>query len=235
MAYCAVIGCWLWANRAHDLKDRVYGHLRPANLLCEFNCAFQIYDLIVSLLVPTLRHFDRIAHHTVAGILAYWSYKYHLLLYYSIFFFGVSEVSSIFLTFVEFFKEFPSLRDQDLNPFLSQVNEHSRTMFAVLFIAIRVVYWPYVSMQFWFDSLGALTNGGAHPVEITCVLLANIGLTLLQFHWGTIILRQIHKKLCVDRRLPVDQKEGYASIDGTGFPMHSTHKEDTPLMHKMDP
>mmetsp|Transcript_13172 Transcript_13172/g.21512 ORF Transcript_13172/g.21512 Transcript_13172/m.21512 type:complete len:192 (-) Transcript_13172:197-772(-) len=125
----------------------------------------------------------------------FWSYHDNLLQYYSIFFFGVSEVSSVFLTFVEFFKEFPRLRNPAINPYLTQVNEISRIMFAALFISIRVVYWPYISMQFWGDSLDALSRGRGYSFQLIFTMMANIGLTLLQFHWGSMIVRQIHRKL----------------------------------------
>eukprot|EP00468_Gymnochlora_sp_CCMP2014_P006596 CAMPEP_0167756790 /NCGR_PEP_ID=MMETSP0110_2-20121227/9576_1 /TAXON_ID=629695 /ORGANISM="Gymnochlora sp., Strain CCMP2014" /LENGTH=240 /DNA_ID=CAMNT_0007642929 /DNA_START=188 /DNA_END=910 /DNA_ORIENTATION=- len=201
MSWCATYGCWLWANRASEIKDRVYGYQYGACLLAEFNCAFQGYDLAVSIVVKTLRKADRLAHHTITTILAFWCYHYHLLLYYGIFFFGVSEVSSMFLAFVEFFKEFPKLRDLSLNPCLHQFNELTRMIFAGLFLSFRVVYWPYVSMQFWADSIDTL--GGENPaliVELIFTLMANIGLTLLQFFWGTLILKQIHKKLFSQRK-----------------------------------
>mmetsp|Transcript_15803 Transcript_15803/g.38954 ORF Transcript_15803/g.38954 Transcript_15803/m.38954 type:complete len:270 (-) Transcript_15803:165-974(-) len=195
MSFCAIYGCWLWANHAAGIDDKVYGYSSGASFLSAFNCAFQVYDLVISISVQTLRKTDRIVHHVVALILAFWSYHYRLLLYYSIFFFGVSEVSSVFLTFVEFFKEFPPLRNPALNPNLAQFNEISRIVFACLFLSIRVVYWPYLSMQFWGDTLNAIWTGKPHFFELTCVLLANIGLTILQFHWGILILQQIRKKL----------------------------------------
>ncbi|GAB5361843.1 hypothetical protein AAMO2058_000747500, partial [Amorphochlora amoebiformis] len=210
MLYSAVYGCWLWANRSFMIEDRIYDYQEGAVILAKLNFAFQIYDLVISMSVKTLRKPDRVAHHFITAILAFWSYHYNLCLYYSIFFFGVSEVSSVFLTFVEFFKEFPSLRDEAITPMLFQFNEISRMMFAGLFLSIRVVYWPYVSMQFWGDALDALTEGRPYPFELVCTLMANIGLTILQFYWGVIILKQIRRKLFTDRPIPIIS-EGHKS------------------------
>lgn len=212
MTYCAIYGGWLWANRADSIKDRVYGYQEGACVLSQFNCAFQVYDLISSLMYETLlKNRDRVGHHVVAMILAFWAYHDSLFLYYSIFFFGVSEISSVFLTFVDFFKDFPTLRNPKINPKLAQLNELSRIMFAALFLSIRVVYWPYVSMQFWGDSIDALvTKTSGYPVfqfEIVMTMLANIGLTLLQFYWGYKVLLQVHTKICMSPRVSLDSKQ----------------------------
>merc|ERR1712146_570423 len=45
------------------------------------------------------------------------------------------------------------------------------------------------------DSLEALSRGRGYSFELIFTMVANIGLTLLQFHWGSMIARQIHRKL----------------------------------------
>ena len=73
-------------------------------------------------------------------------------------------------------------------------------VFAILFLCIRTVYWPYVSYGFWGDMLGALQGTpGYPPVHSTFAyvvfLVANVGLTSLQLFWTTKILSAIVEKL----------------------------------------
>eukprot|EP00465_Bigelowiella_longifila_P005111 CAMPEP_0185272654 /NCGR_PEP_ID=MMETSP1359-20130426/47784_1 /TAXON_ID=552665 /ORGANISM="Bigelowiella longifila, Strain CCMP242" /LENGTH=87 /DNA_ID=CAMNT_0027865021 /DNA_START=670 /DNA_END=933 /DNA_ORIENTATION=- len=48
-------------------------------------------------------------------------------------------------------------------------------------------------------------------------MIANIGLTLLQFHWGSMIARQIHRKLFSSSAAPDGGGESISiDIDGNG-------------------
>lgn len=215
MLFCAVYGSWLWFDKAAIIEDRIYGLDPGALLLAEFSAAFQFYDLVSSLMIDSLRLSDRIGHHVIASILGFWSYHHGILLYYALFFFGVSEVSSVFLAFVDFFKEFAELRNPRQYPLLAQLNEVTRNIFACVFLTIRVCYWPYVSIKFWADALDALKHAKPHPIEITCIMLANIGLTLLQFYWAFLILKQIYKKFGgVTIEEQKEEAVDYGSLEG---------------------
>ena len=50
---------------------------------------------------------------------------------------GMSEISSIPLAVMDFFKQFKPVAQQ-----LPAVNEACRVMFSILFLPIRGVYWP---------------------------------------------------------------------------------------------
>jgi hypothetical protein len=61
-----------------------------------------------------------------------------------------------------------------------------KVLFAVLFVAIRTIYWPIVSCGFWSDCLFALRSPKARVHSMAAylfLLLSNIGLTGLQFVW----------------------------------------------------
>jgi len=56
--------------------------------------------------------------------------------------------------------------------------------FAVSFVIFRIILWPYVSYYFWIDCLEVIRNKTAHSVPVVWLyLIANIGLTILQFVW----------------------------------------------------
>ena len=48
------------------------------------------------------------------------------------------------LAFMDLFKFYPSLKNA-----MPVTNENVRTAFVVIFIPIRIVYWPYICSEFW--------------------------------------------------------------------------------------
>ena len=48
------------------------------------------------------------------------------------------------LAFMDLFKFYPSLKNA-----MPLTNENVRTAFVVIFIPIRIVYWPYICSEFW--------------------------------------------------------------------------------------
>ena len=58
-------------------------------------------------------------------------------------------------------------------------------LFAVLFVAIRIIVWPIISYYFWIDSLALLEiPEKTHSFPVVYTFLAfNVGLTVLQFAW----------------------------------------------------
>lgn len=63
-------------------------------------------------------------------------------------------------------------------------------------MGFRTIYWPYVSLHFWADSVAALrgeagTNAPAvhSGAAFALFFVANVGLTGLQLLWTTKILK----------------------------------------------
>jgi len=78
------------------------------------------------------------------------------------------------------------------------LNELNRNVFAVIFLCVRVVYWPYICYMFWADSITLMQKPSAERVPLFVIwsfCLSNILLTGLQFFWGSLILRGIAKVL----------------------------------------
>merc|ERR1712025_370467 len=61
-------------------------------------------------------------------------------------------------------------------------------VFTAMFLVIRILYWPWVSVQFWADILGMhFSKQGFHShVAMVFFLLANTALTSLQFYWAFV-------------------------------------------------
>ena len=142
---------------------------------------FELYNTVAVLLLPEYRTAAFVGHHVVTCLLAYLSLT-PFLHYYGFFFFGLAAVSSVPLAIVEVTK----------STGMTSLSEVLKMLFAVLFLAIRTAYWPVVSYGFWQDTLGALSDGSVHSVPAAVIfLVANVGLTGLQFYWTTLIISGI--------------------------------------------
>ena len=93
------------------------------------------------------------------------------------------------LTLVDIFKYFPDLKEK-----MSWLNELSRYTFALSFLIIRLIIWPYISYDFIRGSVDLLQSGRAHSkFAVGFFLFANVFLTGLQFFWGTKIFGFLFK------------------------------------------
>mmetsp|Transcript_17874 Transcript_17874/g.25325 ORF Transcript_17874/g.25325 Transcript_17874/m.25325 type:complete len:178 (+) Transcript_17874:1-534(+) len=131
--------------------------------------------------------------------------------YYACYYFGVIEVSSIPLSYVDVFHPkykyyFEWLNDEKSGnrPMMKKVvhglNEFCRISFAIAFLIFRGVYFPYVAFQstipdLWYayhDETKAVPDGV--PMWTGYFLIGFVTLfALLQFYWGTLVLKQIYK------------------------------------------
>lgn len=171
---------------------------------------FQGWNLLLCFLLADLREMTMVVHHSLVVILAYMGMHPYVHAA-AMFFFGVAEVTNVPLTVIDVFKYLPALKQA-----YPQVNEAMRAVFAVLFIALRLVVWPYYCYPFWVRSaqlllrhhgvgmegqpdptaafhvaglVGPLPDGArCHSAfVVSFFVLANLLLTLLQYYWGVTI------------------------------------------------
>jgi TLC domain len=151
--------------------------------------------------VDNLMHLHHLGMFLVATIsLGFWTTPVTpLLTRYAPFFFGVIELSSIPLALVDVFhpQKQPEWHHYHLNhkPLLL-INEISRTSFALLYVAMRMIYFPQVIFKQVFpDGWSKLQHeeNAPYKLAIYVVLIFSALFTLLQLYWGTLVLRQIAK------------------------------------------
>jgi hypothetical protein len=136
-------------------EDRLFGNLAASNYLNVVIFCYQLWDFVVSLTIP--EHFDAIflVHHLLALLTAFCSLEYQMVSYYSVFYGGCSEFSSIFLIFVDGHDLIPitpgSLADQWIQ--LCQV------MFFVTFSYYRIYGWISYSFPLWRDCQAVIESG----------------------------------------------------------------------------
>jgi hypothetical protein len=118
----AVIGTMKWLS--HAPTDRLHGYSADGIFIARFMLAFQLYELAAISFDWKLAGPGTIMlmHHVLVIILSAWVVTHQYMHYYCIFFFGVPEVSSVPLTFVDLFKQIPSLRARF--PIVNEVRCH---------------------------------------------------------------------------------------------------------------
>jgi len=211
VVWVALAGCYLFFNinnngiyaQLDSGDNRVYNsHDFVQDQLAIPMMFFQGWNLLLCFIISDLRDITMIIHHFLVTILAYMGCFPYIHLEAS-FFFGVAELTNIPLTIIDVFKYLPGLKKN-----YPAVNEAMRSIFAVLFIILRLIMWPLQCWNFWMSSgvliakhfqLSAmeatLTQFLSYkitvmPHSIFAVMffvIANLMLTALQFYWGITI------------------------------------------------
>mmetsp|Transcript_5982 Transcript_5982/g.18397 ORF Transcript_5982/g.18397 Transcript_5982/m.18397 type:complete len:283 (-) Transcript_5982:499-1347(-) len=203
-AYAAYHGARLWffdeafAAMGTSAHGRLYAASEDCFSLTRFMFGMQVFDLMVTFIVPSMRKLEHLVHHglTLATALCGLSGPY--LMYQAGFFFGLVEISSVPLVFVDLFRKYPALHEK--SKIGDALNEFVRLSFAVTFLLIRCVMWPVVVMQLVLDLISVYRAGqlqGGFQMMIfgcTCSVL-----TFLQLYWGYKVVAATVKMLKGDR------------------------------------
>jgi hypothetical protein len=147
-----------------------------------------------------------LAHHLAASTVSFCSLRFTVLHYYGIFFLGLSEVSSIFLVFVDLARFIPPPEGSVLDKFVAFV---AGPIFAICFVFYRAFLWWPVSIQLFKDVYHVMVKTkqaselrpGSSWVLIVFLFL-NLPLGLLQIYWITIIAEEAGKILSPGEETP---------------------------------
>lgn len=205
LAYLTAQGLQLWLYETPattTATDRMLGNNAHGHL-SEFVLGMMAFwDIPTSLLTRELRNPAMLLHHvvmffTAATALGFLSKGRPLMAYYAPFYFGAIELSSLPLLVVDLFhpkhKDWQAWLTAPTAPkWLSGVNEVARVAFAVLFLLVRVCWFPYVSV------LGVLrdvtqVNGGSAMPGLYFMAACNVFFSALQIYWGSLVIAQIIK------------------------------------------
>jgi hypothetical protein len=176
-------------------EDRLFGYLKAADdqnvaILC-----YQLWDFCVSLMIPEHREVIFLVHHFLAGITAWFSLENQMVPYYSVFYGGCSELSSIFLVWADADQFFPPTGGSFYDLFVL----FSKGMFALSFFFYRVYGWILYSIPLWKDTLQVLKTGSAEKLRpgkssfLYLFLVLNVLLGALQLFWFGQIIEKVIK------------------------------------------
>lgn len=203
-SWLGLFGAYIWffdPNFAVAFQgDKIFGFYEPARMLIHAMIGFMVFD--TACLIAARAGPEFYVHHVLVLILANFGLMYDentwYMLYYGVFFFGVSEVSSIPLGFVDMFRG-----NKQLAEAYPKVCDNVRTLFAVSFLILRIAYWPFVMYDFsinFFPRLGEMYWAPAFAFGATAVLL-----TVLQWFWGFLIIKGIIKLVQGQKETEMDK------------------------------
>lgn len=120
-----------------------------------------------------------------------------LLLYHNtVFYLGLSEVSSIFLVLINLAQHFPPPPGSPFHMFVEFI---CGPLFVVTFFYYRVVLWWTVNWRLWNDAKCVLQNGMAEKLRpgksfvLYLFLAMNVPLSILQLYWFWLIVQESYQ------------------------------------------
>ena len=144
--------------------------------------AYQFWNLITVLLIDEYRTTFAIVHHitTIAvGVFAF----YPSWLYYLTYFFGFTEVSTLFLCLSILSKRFKGFHEK--YSFIASIFEG---LFVLSFFAFRIFYYFYIIVDYWKESWQEMIKHdhrfGMHAFIFFCTLI----ITFLQLYFSKLII-----------------------------------------------
>ena len=165
---------------------RTLCRLVHAEYLCVGILAFQTWDFVASCTMPEHYVTEFLVHHVLSAITAYMALEYRMVHHYAIFFGGCSEISSIFLVWVNMDQYFPAsnIGSSVWTTFIMM----NQGIFVIAFIAYRIVGWIAVSIPLWKDVMSVLPQPAKHyrPGKVWFLrvfLFMDVALGALQVYW----------------------------------------------------
>jgi hypothetical protein len=197
MFYMGLMGTynWYFSKPLHQLKtpeDRLFGFSEQADAQNIAIFCYQVWDLAVSVTIPEHREGIFLMHHLLAAITAFCSLEFQMVPYYSVFFGGCSELSSIFLVLADTDQMFPLVAKNYSNVVLA-----SQALFTLSFTYFRVFGWIYHSFPLWKDVVSCIKSGSSERHRPGKTQFLYVFLTLdtvlgaLQLFWMTEIVKKI--------------------------------------------
>jgi hypothetical protein len=211
MTYVSYQGCNLWFSSTEpaSAEGRITDLFQEGVELAEVVFGFLLYwDIPVSIATPAKQDTLMLAHHIgmlfVAGVVMgnFCASSESRGSYYAPFFLGVIESSTIPLCYVDVFHKkykywynyMNDNKDNTLGKVLAGINDVSRVCFALIFLAFRFFYFPYVAFgnclqDFWLMA-NQESDSALLGIFVACLLF-----TGLQLYWGFLIIGQLRKAL----------------------------------------
>ena len=195
--YCGLVGYREWPRLQHlnTPEARLYAYHPPAERLVACNLLFQFFDFCISWTITEQATPVMLTHHCLAAVVSASALHGGLLGYYAVFFLGLTEVSSLFLVWVDLGTYFPPEPGSMLHLF---VNLGMGSLFAVSFFYYRVFLWWPLSLRIWKDTwyMTRKSTKLDRPLWVLYLLcIVNVPLGLMQLYWSTVVLREAHNVL----------------------------------------
>ena len=175
---------------------RCFGYVAQGELVSLICFTFQVWIFVASLAIPEHRTWIMLMHHVLAASVGYAALHCRYMLWYGLFFFGLSEISSVPLVFLGMAKFFPPAAGSLGDTLISTVVGPS---FAATFLYYRGYMWWKMMWLFGKDVAFLVRSGeGARQrpgkewvLWVFC--LSSVPLGLLQLYWAFLIVVELSK------------------------------------------
>lgn len=187
-AYLASAGIIGWyelfgVQIAEAKADPFFGHSPYViNHLIAPLAVYQFWNSVYCIANKELRTFQNVTHHIMAFVLALCGFD-SFLHYWAIYFFGITEISSVPLTAMSILKL--------TNNRCSVMYKWSRIGFAASFLWYRFALWPYYYAICIYQATQHYMSGALYSPYYYIFAVASTALTVLQFIWGVKIIENI--------------------------------------------
>ena len=221
LTYCGFRDWFFNSNKASFSTstpiDRIFGESNPNDIpLAIGSGAILLWDIPTGFISPPLRDPIMYAHHfgmfLVASVMSglFCNWENMIGYYFASYYFGVIEMSSVFLTYVDIFHpkykhynkwlnaKHTDERSIKLQKILNSINEVARLLFAATFLIFRGLYFPYITFRYAIPDLLVAyeTPPDGVPLWTGNFLIVMMGLfAVLQAYWGLLIAKQVVKVL----------------------------------------
>ena len=191
ICYYSLVGRLDWiSEQPATLAERMYAFDPAAEKICLLQLVLQIYSISTALYTrhPLLMTPVGFVHHVMTAMAVCVSLQPFGQSRTGIFF-GVTELSTVPLDVLDFFKGFKDLRAQ-----YPSTNLVCKSAFSLSFLILRVGLVTYASYGFQSDLYQLYPTGTAHSLPVLAFSsLANVCIVVLQLYWATLIVKGMQK------------------------------------------
>jgi hypothetical protein len=192
VTYLSINGIILFIENSEFIVNKDYLFKENENIINYLiipMMVYQFYNIIIMIFNKDLYSINYIIHHIfviLSGLIALDRY----LQYFIIIYFGIIEISNIFLSIIDYGKYEKSIIEN--KKFITTIN----ILFAISFFITRILifqYFNYNVIKIMIEEHKILFS--EYFIYTTTILLADITLSYLQFYWGYLIYNKIIKEI----------------------------------------
>jgi len=160
------------------------------SFFAEAQAAYQIWSIVMGSIIreQPIMMFHHFAVLSITSLQIYTC----MFEYYAVFFFGTVEISSVFLSIMNLFKDHPALAKQ--NPTCFTV---AKILFAASFLMMRVYLWLPMMYDFIRQTVVFFLEKGSlfYGILVALSTTPSIFLTLLQMWWAQKIVHGLYSMI----------------------------------------
>jgi len=188
--FLGIYGVYFWFSKVPGMRDvstsdKVDGFVEDITIFANAQIGYNLWAIPAGAIVKE-KPIMIVHHFAVLCVASISTFLTNGFRYYTPFFYGAIEISSIPLTVMNVLKD-----NKDWQALFPTTNIISRLTFALSFLTFRVICWiPLIFDYLKHLSLILITSDDSTEIVIfSSMCISALALTYLQLGWGTIIVK----------------------------------------------